>query len=79
VRIEIFEGGKPSATVSVPVWLVAGPTGRLSKFGGEPLQGRVDFDQVAEMFTYANASGQLLEIEGHAQKDRIVTSVVSNS
>lgn len=75
VKIEIFEGGSLSATISVPVWLMTGAAGMLPKAAAQRLQQHVDLDQIARALKDPSARGQLIEIEDHAGGDRIVISV----
>jgi hypothetical protein len=77
VKIEIFEGGKPSATVSVPAWLVTGASGLLPGIVGGRLQDRVELGQIAQMLKSAHAGGTVLEVEDHEANERIVISIVS--
>lgn len=78
VKIEIFEGGSLSATISVPVWLMTGAAGMLPKAVAQRLQEHIDIDQIAQALKDPNAHGQLIEIEDHAGGDRIVISVAAD-
>lgn len=78
VKIEIFEGGKPSATVSLPAWLVTGASGLLPGIAGGRLQNRVEIDQITEMLENPHAGGTVLEVEDHAAGERIVISIVGD-
>jgi hypothetical protein len=76
IRIEVFEGGTPSATITVPVWFVTGASRLLQKFAGETLQEHIDVDQIIELVKNPQASGIVFEIEDHKGKDRVVISIV---
>lgn len=78
VRIEIYEGGTPSATISVPVWLVKGAASLLPKGARQRLEQHVELDQIAEMLKNPEASGRLIEVEDHEDGDRIVVSIVGD-
>lgn len=78
VKIEVFEGGAPSATISVPAWITTGATSLLPKVAGQRLQDCIEFDQLVEMLKNPNATGQVIEIEDHAANDLIVISIVAD-
>jgi len=78
LKVEIFEGEALSATVKVPAWVVTGASSLLPKIGGQQFAQRVQLDQLAQMLAAPGVSGQLLEIEDHAGKDRIVISLVGD-
>lgn len=79
VRIEIFEGGEPSATITVPSWLVTGASDLLPGLVGGRLRDSVELDQIARLLKDPNATGQVLEVEDHAANERIVISIVADN
>ena len=78
LKIEIFEDGAPSATITIPSWLVLGTAKYLPKIAGRPLQHRVDLEQVMALASEPGANGVILDIEDHEDKDRIIISVVGD-
>jgi hypothetical protein len=78
VRIEIFEGGAPSATISVPAWLVTGASNLLPGLAGGRLRDSVEIGQIAQLLKAPNAAGQVLEVEDHAANERIVISIIGD-
>jgi hypothetical protein len=76
LKIEVFEGGAPSATITIPSWLVLGAAKYLPKIAGKPLQHRVDIEQIVALASEPGASGIILDIEDHEDKDRIIISIV---
>lgn len=78
VKIEIYERGAPSATVSVPGWMLTGAVGLLTKIAADRLRDRIDLAEIAELLKDPQASGQLIEVEDHAAGDRIVVSLVAD-
>lgn len=78
VKIEVYEGGVPSATISIPVWVVTGASKLIPKVAGKRLEEHIDLDQIVALIKDPRASGTLLEIEDHQAKDRIVISIVGN-
>jgi hypothetical protein len=74
VKIEIFEGGSLSATVSVPIWLMTGAADLLPKSVAE----RVDIDQLSRALKNPPAGGKLLEVEDHAAGERVVISMAAD-
>jgi hypothetical protein len=78
VRIEVYEGGVPSAAFSVPLWLITGASKLMPKIAGKRLEQHVDLGEIAALITNPQAAGTLLEIEDHMAEDRIVISIVGD-
>ena len=78
VKIEVYEGGVPSATISIPVWVVTGASELIPKLAGKKLHDRVDLEEIIALIKDPRASGSILEIEDHQAKDKIVISIVGN-
>jgi hypothetical protein len=78
VRIEVFEGGAPSATITIPMWFVSGAVKLFPKLAGKQFGDTISADQLAALINDPKASGVVLEIEDHEDKDRIVISVIGN-
>lgn len=78
VRIEVFEAGKRSATINVPIWVVTGASRLLPRISGKRLEDHVDLDAIRALIADPAARGKLLEIEDHEDQDRIVISLVGD-
>jgi hypothetical protein len=78
LRIEVFEDGARSATVTMPSWLVTAAADFLPRIAGRPLQHRVDIERILALANEPGANGTILEIEDHEDKDRIVISIVGD-
>jgi hypothetical protein len=78
VKIEVYEGGVPSATISIPVWVMTSASELIPKLAGKKLRDRVDLEEIIALIKDPQASGSILEIEDHQAKDRIVISIVGN-
>jgi hypothetical protein len=78
VKIEVYEGGVPSATISIPVWVMTSASELIPKLAGKKLRDRVDLEEIIALIKDPQASGSILEIEDHKAKDRIVISIVGN-
>ena len=76
IKIEVFEDGLRSATITVPGWLVTGASKMLPRIAGKTLQEHIDIEQIAELTKNPQASGVLIDIEDHEDNDRIVISIV---
>jgi hypothetical protein len=76
LKIEVFEDGARSATITIPAWLVVGAARFLPKIAGKPLQHRVDIEQIVALASEPGASGVILDIEDHEDKDRVIISIV---
>ena len=78
VKIEVYEDGSPSATISVPIWLVEGAASLLPQTAREPLEQHVELDQIAELLRNPATSGKLIEVEDHNGGDRVIISIVDD-
>ncbi len=75
-RIEMFESGAPSATITVPTWLVTGASKLFPKIAGQALQEHIDLDELIAMAKASEANGELIELADHKSDERIVISIV---
>lgn len=73
IKFEVFERGTPSASITIPLWLVRGASQLLPK----QVEG-VDIDQIVKLVENPPENGILLEINDHKAGDRVVISVVSD-
>jgi len=78
IKIDVFEAGAPSATITIPMWVVKGASKLLPRIAGKAMKEHVDIDQIIALAQDPQASGVLLEIEDHQGKDRIVISIVTD-
>jgi hypothetical protein len=76
VKIEVFEAGAKSATITIPAWLVTGAAKFLPKVAGKDLKETIDIDRLVEMAKDPSARGVVLEVEDHKDNERIVISIV---
>lgn len=74
--MKFFEGGNPSATITIPIWLVTGASKLLPKIAGKQLQEHIDIGELAQLIKNAQANGAVLEIEDHKSNERFVVSIV---
>ena len=79
LKIEVFEDGAPSATITIPSWLVLARRKYLPKIAGKPLQHRVDLEQIIALASEPGANGVILDIEDHEDNDRIIISIVGDA
>jgi hypothetical protein len=78
VKIEVYEDGAPSATISVPMWLVKGAASLLPQTARQRLEQHVELDQIAELLRNPATSGKLIEVEDHNGGDRVIISIVDD-
>jgi hypothetical protein len=78
IKIEVFEGGTPSATITVPVWVVRSAAKLLPKIAGKELREQIDIEQVIELTKNPQAKGVVVEIEDHKENQRVVVSIVGD-
>jgi hypothetical protein len=74
IKIDVFEAGAPSATITIPLWAVK----LVPKIAGKAMKEQVDIEQIIALAQDPQASGVLLEIEDHRGKDRVVISIVTD-
>ena len=78
IKIDVFEAGAPSATITIPMWVVKSASKLLPRIAGKAMKEHVDIDQIIVLAQDPQANGVLLEIEDHQGKDRIVISIVAD-
>ena len=78
IKIDVFEAGAPSATITIPMWVVKGASKLLPKIAGTAMKEHVDFDQIIALAQDPRAKCILLDIEDHQAKDRVVISIVAD-
>jgi flagellar motor component MotA len=76
IRIDVFEAGAPSATITIPLWVVKGASKLLPKVAATAMKEHVDLDQIISLAQDPKASGVLLDIEDHRAKDRVIISSI---
>jgi hypothetical protein len=76
IRLDVFEGGTASATITIPVWVIRGASKMLPKLAGKELRDHIDVDRIVKMTREPEANGLILDIEDHAGKERVVISIV---
>jgi hypothetical protein len=79
LRVEVFEDGAPSATITIPSWLVVAASKILSRMAGKSLQDRIDLEQLVALASDANANGVIVDIEDHQDNERVVISIVGDA
>jgi hypothetical protein len=79
LRIEVFEGGAPAATITIPSWLVTGASKLLPKVAGKELRQHIDMEEIVRMANDPQARGTIIEVEDHKDNERIVISIVADT
>jgi hypothetical protein len=79
IKIEVFEGGTPSATITVPVWVVRGAAKLLPKISGKDFREHIDVEQIIELTKNPQAYGVVMEIEDHKDNQRVVISIIGDA
>lgn len=79
VKIEVYEDGAPSSTISVPIWLVKGSANLLPQTARQRLEQHVEIDQIADLLRNPATSGKLIEVEDHNGRDRVIISIVDGN
>ncbi|MGH6814730.1 MAG: hypothetical protein ACREC6_03405 [Hyphomicrobiaceae bacterium] len=77
LKIQIFKHGAPAATITIPVWAVIGASQIISKLAGKQLQDHnIDIEQIVELIKNPQANGVVIDIEDHANHQKVVISLV---
>lgn len=76
LKIDVYEGGERTATITVPTWVVTGAARLLPRVGGKKLEDHVDIAELAELLKNPPAKGVLLEVDDRKGGDRLVISIV---
>lgn len=76
IRIEVTENGAPSATVTVPVWMVRSAANMLPAAGRDRFTAHADLDELATLAASSPVGAVLLEIEDFEAGEKIVVSVL---
>jgi hypothetical protein len=79
LKIEVFEDGAPSATITIPSWLVVAASRIVPRMAGKALQDRIDLEQLVALASDPNASGVIVDIEDHQDKERVVISIIADA
>src|SRR5262249_54470223 len=79
LKIEVFEDGSPSATITIPSWLVAAASRIMPRIAGRSLQDRIDLEQLIALASDPNANGVIVDIEDHQDNERVVISVIADT
>jgi hypothetical protein len=79
LKIEVFEDGSPSATITIPSWLIAAASKMLPRMAGKSLQDRIDLEQLIELANDPNANGVIVDIEDHQDNERVVISIIADA
>jgi hypothetical protein len=78
VKIEVYEDGAPSATISVPIWMARGAASLLPQTARQRLEQHVELEQIAELLINPATRGKLIEVEDHNRGDRVIISIVDD-
>ena len=76
IRFEVEEGGKPSATITIPLWLAKSAAKLCSKASGKDLTDKIDIDEILKAASAPEANGVILEIVDHKDGDKVTISVM---
>ena len=76
IKIDVQEGGKPSATITIPLWLMRGASKMISNAGGKNLKDKIDIEQILRAAEDPAAHGVIFEVVDHEDNDRVTISIV---
>lgn len=76
IRIEVHEGGLPTATITIPLWLAKWVPKVAPNIATQMASEKIDFNEILELVKTNPAEGVILDIQDHEDKDRIIISIV---
>ena len=48
IKIDVQEGGKPSVTITIPLWMARGASKMMTNAGGKNLKDKIDIEQLRD-------------------------------
>ena len=79
LKIQVFEAGSPSATITIPSWLMVAASKMLPRMAGKSLQEHIDLEQLIALANDPIANGVVVDIEDHQDNERVVISIVADA
>lgn len=76
LRIDVKEVGKPSATITIPLWLANAAAVILPDTAKKNLRDQIDIDLILKVAHDPNAHGLLLEVEDHTDGEKVTISLM---
>jgi hypothetical protein len=78
LKIEVHEGGKPSATITIPLWLARTASKVLPSSLGKDMRKKIDIDAILQAAEDPEAHGVILQVEDHEDGDKVTISIIGN-
>lgn len=76
LKIRVFHGDQPEATITIPDSALKVARKLIPRKASEAMQDKgVDLDEIIRLAENPEAMGQLMEIEGHGNNERIIISL----
>jgi hypothetical protein len=79
LKLAVFEDGSPSATITMPSWLIVAASRMLPRMAGKSLQDRIDLEQLVALASDPDASGVIVDIVDHQDNERVVISIIADT
>ena len=76
IKIDVQEGGKPSATITIPLWMARGASKMLATAGGKNLKDKIDIEQILSAAEDPSSHGVIFEVVDHENKDGVTISII---
>ena len=68
LRIEVFENGAPSATITIPSWLMVAASKMLPRMAGKSLQDRIDLENRSRRIAFVDADAVVDDALEHRER-----------
>ena len=76
IKIDVQEGGKPSATITIPLWLARGATKLMTNAGAKNLKDKIDIEKIISAAEDPASHGVIFEVVDHDNNDGVTISII---
>ena len=76
IKIDVQENGKPSATITIPLWLARGASKLMTKAGGKNLKDKIDIEKILSATEDPASHGVIFKVVDHENKDGVSISII---
>ena len=78
IKIDVQENGKPSATITIPLWMARGASKMLSGAAGKNLKDKIDIEQIISAAEDPASHGVIFDVVDHDNKDGVTISIIQD-
>ena len=78
IKIDVQENGKPSATITIPLWMARGASKMLATAGAKNLKDKIDIEKILSAAEDPTSHGVIFEVVDHDNKDGVTISIIQD-